>query len=245
MWFFTALAVVFGALFLYRLAQRSRNKLRLIFNHGFLCFLFALFFARIFFVIENHFLYFYEFSLNEFLGLFYVWDHGLNLFGAAVGLLLAVFFVARQYGEDVGSWFDRVVPAMIFASVFVNFGAYFEGLHYGRESDLPWAVSYQSGMVHYTVPIHPVQIYAALFALVLSLILYKVLKIKFATVSWNVTFLSLFVFSLGNFFFGFFRGDLVWEWILRSEQWFSLFLMVVVGVAWFLKQRRDGILLEN
>lgn len=239
MWFFITIGIIIGMLLLHRLSQKSRTKIKVIFNHLFFIFIATLIGARLLFVLLNWQLYFYEFQLSEIKYIFYIWDRGLSAWGAIIGILLSAAFIAHKYKESFVSWLDRLIIAFISITIFTNIGAFFEGLNYGNESNLPWAVTFESGMIKYAVPIHPTQIYAAIYSFILTIVLYFLSKRKFGSITGNLSLLGIALYSLGIFLEGFFRGDDTYIFaFLRIEQWVSITIfLMTIGIWVYIKQR--------
>jgi len=239
MWLFISMGIVFGMLLLHRLSQKSRTKIKVMFNHLFFIFGLALIFSRLLFIAINWQMYFFEFKLSELKYTFYIWDRDLSAWGAIIGLLISTIIIAIKYKENIISWFDRLIIAIIGTTIFTNIGAFFEGLNYGNESSLPWAITFESGMIKYSVPIHPTQIYAAIYSLILTIILYQLSKRKFGSTTGNITLLGTGLYSFGIFIEGFFRGDDILSFAhIRLDQWISLIICLsTIAISIYIKKR--------
>jgi len=88
---------------------------------------------------------------------------GLSWYGGFVGGvgigLLAI--VARGY--PLTTTLAAATPALAFGHLLGRIGCFLVGDDYGRPSDLPWAVAFPEGLPPTTVPVHPTQLYEALF----------------------------------------------------------------------------------
>jgi phosphatidylglycerol:prolipoprotein diacylglycerol transferase len=109
---------------------------------------------------------------------------GMSSWGFATGAVLAVLLYQRlRYGRwQWGDLLDALVPGILLSAALVKVGCFVHGCCYGKPSDLPWAVTYPPGSPAYegqlsqglimpfarsTLPIHPTQLYDALFAVAL------------------------------------------------------------------------------
>lgn len=83
---------------------------------------------------------------------------GLVLFGAVLGVAVAVVPWARSHRWPLPVLLDLICPPLLIALAFGRLGCLANGCCYGHASDLPWAFC-----THGPVPRHPVQLYEALF----------------------------------------------------------------------------------
>lgn len=64
-------------------------------------------------------------------------------------------------------------PALAFGHLIGRIGCFLVGDDYGRPTDLPWGVAFPEGLPPTTVPVHPTQLYEALFLGVLGWLLIR------------------------------------------------------------------------
>jgi phosphatidylglycerol---prolipoprotein diacylglyceryl transferase len=88
-----------------------------------------------------------------------IWEGGLASHGAAVGIMIALYFFARHNKKPYLWAFDRVVIVVALAGFFIRTGNLMNSEIFGKPTDLPWAFIFTrvSG-----IPRHPTQIYEAL-----------------------------------------------------------------------------------
>ena len=120
-----------------------------------------------------------------------------------------MLFIARKEKDETSALrlFDLLIPALLIGMFFGNIGAFLDGINYGSPTNLPWSVVFRSATVKYISPIHPTQLYGALYCLGTGLFLLSVLKKLHGRLVGFVTELSIFIFSFFKFFEEFFRGD--------------------------------------
>ena len=119
--------------------------------------------------------------------------------------------------------------------MITNVGQLLDGQGYGKETILPWGITFESTNVKYTVPVHPTQIYSILLIVAIlgtrKMILEKWPRLKEEAHWWSI--LALTEYSFGRFLIEFFRGDDTVELLgIRLGQ--IIALLVFVGLATFL-----------
>lgn len=176
LWLFVAIGFITGSLFFINLAKRNRVRLRLISDHSFFLFFSALIASRFLFIVTNLDLYFYRFSFQNFLSLFAIWDKGLSFWGGVFGLFLAILYLAKKRDESILRLLDILVPSILIGIIFGNIGAFLDGINYGTPTNLPWGMIFRSANVKYISPIHPTQLYSALYSFLIAGGLFMLLK---------------------------------------------------------------------
>jgi phosphatidylglycerol:prolipoprotein diacylglycerol transferase len=119
-----------------------------------------------------------------------VWElrHGYRYPGGMLAALLALLILAAFAGAGrwLGAIGDAVAPAAAVAMVVVRIGCFLAGCCHGTGSDLPWAVAFPAGSLAWTaqasqrlirgdapaaLPVHPLQLYFALWSVGLGVFL--------------------------------------------------------------------------
>jgi prolipoprotein diacylglyceryl transferase len=96
---------------------------------------------------------------------------GLASHGAAIGILLGLYYYSRKNKIPYLWVLDRVVITIALAGFFIRMGNLMNSEVYGHETNLPWGFVFTR---YETVPKHPTQIYEALCYLVIFAFLYLV-----------------------------------------------------------------------
>jgi phosphatidylglycerol:prolipoprotein diacylglycerol transferase len=182
--------------------------------------------ARILFIVYN-FPYFYETTIMEgnFLEPLHIWDKGLNVWGSLLGIFLSLFLLARSKKEDFYSWADILVVGVFFGMCFAYIGAFLDGRSYGSPTELPWGVIMEPSQ--YAIPIHPVQLYAAFYTLLIGLLLFHLFNHDWFKKPGIIALSGLTLYSLLRFLEEFLRGDetiLIFETIREAQIWSALSL---------------------
>lgn len=90
----------------------------------------------------------------------YIRDGGLASHGAAIGILIALYFAAKKHHTTFWYMTDRVVIFVAFAGFLVRFGNLLNSEIYGHATSLPWGFIFERNGE--TQPKHPTQIYESL-----------------------------------------------------------------------------------
>jgi len=229
LWLFIAIGFTVASYVFIQLAKRNRIKLNILADNTFFLFFSALIVSRICFVIFNYDLFFYQFELKNFLNVFAVWDKGLSFWGAIIGWMGGIFYIARKRGESPLRLIDIMVPAILCGMVFGDIGALLDGVNYGTPTNLPWGVVFRSANVKYITPIHPTQLYGAVYAAGLAVGLYFLLKKLRDRLPGFVSEVALFSFCFLRFSEEFIRGDETLEIFTMRFPLLAAFAGMAVG----------------
>lgn len=148
----------------------------------------------------------YRVYMKDPLRVFIVWDGGWSFLGAAIGIGIVLAIVTRGHRSTFLHWLDALVPAACFGLMFSWIGLFFAGQGYGKPTDVAWGVTYDAFNVRYAVPIHPVQLYYALFYFVLTFVLLVIRK--YGKRVGAETLIGIVAASVATFFLEYFRGDI-------------------------------------
>jgi prolipoprotein diacylglyceryl transferase len=97
---------------------------------------------------------------------------GLASHGAAIGILLGLYWYSRKYKVAYLWVLDRVVITIALAGFFIRMGNLMNSEIYGHETSLPWGFVFLNRGE--TVTKHPTQIYEALCYLLIFISLYLI-----------------------------------------------------------------------
>ena len=189
----------------------------------------------------------YRAYLKEPLRVFMVHDGNFSFLGGALGIAAILFLTRRKSRTTFLQWLDVLLPATTFGLAFDWFGKFAAGQAYGKPTDVFWAVTYDAINVRYAVPIHPVQLYYALFYFVLTFVLLIVRKR--AQRAGAETLVGIILASLATFIFESFRGDFGIP-VFATELDFVMLLLLFLslGVFTFVEEKltqRWAILFEG
>lgn len=178
----------------------------------------------------------YQAYLSSPLRIFILWDGGFSFLGGAMGIATVLFFTTRSQRTTFLQWLDVLLPATMFGLAFDWFGMFMAAQAYGKPTDVPWGVTFDTFSVRYTVPIHPVQLYYVLFYLALTFVL--LLIRKNARRAGAETMIGIIIASVGVFFLEFLRGDFgIPVFAMLTDFIFMGLLFLSLGILALIEQR--------
>ena len=153
-----------------------------------------------------------------------IWQGGLASHGAAIGILIALWYFSKKNKKPYLWTLDRIVIVVAQAGFFIRMGNLMNSEIYGIETSLPWGfVFLRNGE---TVAKHPTQIYEALSYLLIFVLLLFIYNKKGTQVKQGLIF-SIFLILLFTvrFFIEFIKEDQVGfeqGMSLNMGQWLSI-----------------------
>ncbi|MEK7590735.1 MAG: prolipoprotein diacylglyceryl transferase family protein [Patescibacteria group bacterium] len=221
---FLLLGIWLSTEFFLRLAQSAPLSLQHIRANSWQYLLAFLVGGRLFAIIAE-----YRVYLKDLPRIFIVWDGGFSFLGAAVGIAFVLYFATRDQRSTFLQWLDALLPATMLGLVFNWIGAFASGAYYGRPTDSIFGVTYDAMNVRYAVPIHPVQLYYALFYFVLTFLLLLIRKREKRVGA--ETLFGIVVAAIATFLFEYFRGDFgIPVFAMKIDFVVLLMLFVSLGV---------------
>jgi phosphatidylglycerol:prolipoprotein diacylglycerol transferase len=165
----------------YQRARRERLDPEVIADMSFWLFLFGLVGARLFYCFE-----YWGGEIKNVWDVLQYWKGGVVYYGGIIGGV-AAFFVYRWLRPfPLRPYMDVIAPAIAMGTLFGRLGCFLNGCCFGDRCNLPWAVSfprnsppwtqqYSAGLIGPdaagSLPVHPTQLYSAIDALVIFLLL--------------------------------------------------------------------------
>jgi prolipoprotein diacylglyceryltransferase len=197
---FLLLAIWMSAEFFFRLAKSAGLSLQNIRDDAKWHLAAFLLGGRLFAIFAN-----YQMYVKNWLRIFIVWDGEFSFIGASLGIALVLFLVTAKQRATFLQWLDVLLPATTFGLAFDWVGMFLSAQAYGKPTNMPWGVVMDTFSVRYTVPIHPVQLYYALFYFTLTFVL--LLVRKYSKRAGAETLIGIATASVAIFLFEFMRGD--------------------------------------
>lgn len=168
---------------------------------------------------------------------------GLSSHGAAIGILICLYFFHKNYHIRFLEIFDRISFSVAVLATTVRIGNLMNSEIVGRKTDVPWAFCFPIHDAGRLVPRHPSQIYEAVIGILVltSLIICdRLWKGEKRPLGFLTGIFAVFYFSL-RFLVEFFKEaqGLPPESILTTGQYLSIpFTLAGVAVlVWSLKTR--------
>lgn len=199
---FLLIAIWMSSEFFFRLAQSAGLSLQPFRDHAWWYLLSAVLCGRLFAVIEQYRVYL---KPDDPLRFMFLHDGNFSFLGMSVGIVIVLYITRRTSRTTFLQWLDVILPATTFGLSFDWVGKFFAGHAYGRPTDMFWGVTYDAFNVRFAVPIHPVQLYYALFFFLLTFLLLIVRKN--AKRAGAETLFGIVLATIATFFFESFRGD--------------------------------------
>ncbi len=191
---------------------------------------------------------FYEpdYFLSNPLEILKIWKGGLASHGAAIGILLSLWFYIRKHKLSFLWLIDRIVIVVALGGAFIRIGNLFNSEIYGSPTNLPWGFEFvrdklydsSTGELLPTLARHPTQLYEAISYLVIFSILLTFYRKRHTTVRDGYIFgVFMILLFAARFFIEFVKNDQVnFEsgMQLNMGQWLSLpfILAGVVMILW-------------
>lgn len=158
--------------------------------------------ARLLYIIVE----FDYFSANP-LEVFKFWNGGLVFYGGLIlGVVVTIVYL-KKHQMPLWAVADIVAPSLALGQAIGRWGCFFAGCCYGRETDVPWAITFtnESSLAPLGVALHPTQIYLSLNALVIFGILMWLSKRK--SFDGQIIWAYGILYSIGRFIIEFYRDD--------------------------------------
>lgn len=153
---------------------------------------------------------------------------GLVMHGGVLLALAAIWGFTAYHRLSFLRTLDIVAPSFALGIFLTRWGCFLNGCCFGRPTRLPWGVVFPGG----SVPLHPVQIYEALFG---AAILGALLLFERACrpAEGGTAFLALALYGAARFAAGFFRynGDDVGIYLGLSHNQYAAAVFLLAGAA--------------
>ncbi|UCF30101.1 MAG: prolipoprotein diacylglyceryl transferase [bacterium] len=198
--------------------------------------------ARLFFVLVN-----LDYYLDDPVEIFMVWQGGLVFFGGLVGGLLGLLAAIRLYRLPLWHTMDIAAPGLALGHTLGRLGCFSAGCCYGRPTGLPWAVTFTDPRCLATdvldTPVHPTQLYSAVFLAVL--VIFLVWRSGRKRFPGEVAALYVGLYSSFRFGVEFYRADprgmaSILGITLSTSQITALVLLpIAVGAYVYLERRKN------
>ena len=116
-----------------------------------------------------------DFYLSNPLEILKVWKGGLASHGAAIGIIISLYFFAKKKKVTQLWILDRIVIVVASAGFFIRLGNLFNSEIIGKPAEVPWAFIFTKVD---NVPRHPAQLYESIAYFIIFLILFFIYKNK-------------------------------------------------------------------
>jgi phosphatidylglycerol:prolipoprotein diacylglycerol transferase len=239
----TMLALGFIAAYLLacHLAKLRGNSKEHLYNLAIYVTASALIGARLFHVLFEEF---HRYRQNP-LKIIAFWEPGFSFYGGLICAGIVSYIYMRKNKLSPLRYLELIAPSLMLGQVFGRIGCFLAGCCWGKPTDLPWGVvfTHPLSMVGTPgIPLHPTQLYQALWNLGGAVFLYWVFRGKTYFPGKAVS-LYLIIYPIGRFIIEFFRGDsyrgFVIPGVLSTPQLVSIVLIVIGAPLYFILRKRS------
>ena len=185
--------------------------------------------ARLYYVIFN-----FEQYQKDLLSIFKIWEGGIAIYGALIGGLISIIYLAKKKKQSIIKTTDIITPSLLIAQSIGRWGNFFNGEAHGTVVSLDFLKSHHipkfiiEGMYIDGVYYHPTFLYESIWCLIgfiILIIIRKITKRKHGIMTY-----SYFIwYGLGRFFIEGLRTDSLYLGSVRISQLVSL-LLIIIGI---------------
>jgi phosphatidylglycerol:prolipoprotein diacylglycerol transferase len=161
------------------------------------------------------------------------------IFGVLLAGVAVVLYLLRTRVPLLRA-IDASTPAIMLAAAILDIGNFAAGSHYGAPTSVPWGVTYTSRFaarttgVPLSIPLHPVQLYAAIAHFVLAAVL--VMMLRHANRPAQVLGIALFADGVLCFVLAPLSGDYadasVLFHVVTPAQAIAMVMVLIGGACW-------------
>lgn len=171
---FVAVAVVAGAWWSAREAERRGFARHVVYDAAWVIAFAGLAGARLWYVLFSD----PEIYLARPWEILAIWHGGLSMHGALIaGSVVAAWWIRRRR-LPFWRFADALAPGLILGQAIGQIACLLNGDTYGKPTDLPWAIvfTHPQAMAPLGVPLHPLQIYELVAYLAVFLVVHRVAR---------------------------------------------------------------------
>ncbi len=202
--------------------------------------------ARIFYVVQ-----FWDEFRDKPLNIIRIDQGGLVFFGGFIVATAMLLWYCHKHKLKTVGVLDVIAPALALAHACGRIGCFMTGCCYGKPTEAWTGVKYpvfsEAAIRYGNVAVHPVQLYEALWNVVLAVVLFVLVRKASRGVAFSV---YLIAYGIWRFVVEFFRGDnALIGGIMTISQWIAV-VLIPIGIyclIWSLKKSRlqDKTAMEN
>ncbi|HZP22256.1 MAG TPA: prolipoprotein diacylglyceryl transferase [Terriglobales bacterium] len=230
--FMAALGLIFGLMLIVKLGREQGLDPDKLWNLGIIAILSGIIGAKLLYFVTDADARQNIFSLAT-LQAGGVWSGGVVL-----ALIMCIWYMRRNRLPVLRTC-DVFAPGIALGHAFGRVGCFAAGCCYGRETHVPWAVTFHNQLAHEIVgtplgiPLHPTQLYEMVLELCNAAFLVWLIRRK--SFEGEIIGTYMIIYGIGRFFIEFFRGDpgrgvfLGW---MSGTQAIAIGLVIFGGLLW-------------
>jgi phosphatidylglycerol:prolipoprotein diacylglycerol transferase len=225
--FLIALGFILALQVIRKLAERSKLDSERVLDLTFWSLLVGFLGCRILFIITR-----WEYFSQEPVAMLKLWEGGLVFLGGPIAVFPFVAWQVRKHQLPIWKTMDVMIPGLVLGHMFGRFGCFAAGCCYGKPTDLPWGVRFQSELVDTAmrgIPLHPTQLYEAFSLGVLFAGLLWVFRTK--KFDGQVVLTYFMAYPIIRSIIEVFRGDTIRGFVIDGVLSTSQFISILVFAA--------------
>ena len=231
-----ALGLIFGLLLIVKLGREQGLDPDKLWNLGIIAILSGILGAKILMILVDFG--YYSSHPRELFALSTLQAGGVWSGGFLLALVMCIWYM-RVNSMPVLRTCDVFAPGLALGHAFGRVGCFAAGCCYGRETTLPWGVTFSNPLAHSIsdtplhVPLHPTQLYEMVLELCNCLFLVWLIRRK--KFEGEIIGTYMIIYGIGRYFIEFFRGDegrgsfIGW---MSGTQAIALSLVIFGGLLW-------------
>jgi len=212
--------------------------------------LLAIFGARIYHVVD-----YWSYYKNNLDQIFVVWNGGLGIFGALIGIFLGFWIIAKVRKVNFISILDLIAPSLLLGQAFGRIANFVNQEGFGPPTNLPWGVyiNHENRPSEYLnfSHFHPTFFYEAIIDFLFFIVLLYLFKPstvnrQLSTVRQGQAFaLYLIFYSIGRFIAEFWRIDTATIGTIKVAHLLSAFTFIFGLLLFLVIIKRQSHRLDN
>jgi phosphatidylglycerol---prolipoprotein diacylglyceryl transferase len=231
-----ALGLIFGLLLIVKLGREQGLDPDKLWNLGLIAILSGIFGAKILMVLVD--LGYYRAHVAEIFSLSTLQAGGVWSGGFLLALAMCIWYM-RANSMPVLRTCDVFAPGLALGHAFGRVGCFAAGCCFGRETHVPWAVTFHNPLANEIVgtplgiPLHPTQLYEMVLELANCVFLVWLIRRK--KFEGEIIGTYMIIYGIGRYFIEFFRGDpgrgnfIGW---MSGTQAIAICLVIFGGLLW-------------
>jgi phosphatidylglycerol:prolipoprotein diacylglycerol transferase len=239
-----ALGLIFGLLLIVKLGREQGLDPDKLWNLGIIAILSGILGAKLLMILVD--LGYYTSHPGEIFTLSTLQAGGVWSGGLLLALAMCIWYM-RVNRMPVLRTCDTFAPGLALGHAFGRVGCFAAGCCYGRETHLPWGVTFTNPLAHSIsdtplhVPLHPTQLYEMVLELCNCIFLVWLIRRK--KFDGEIIGTYMIIYGIGRFFIEFFRGDegrgnfIGW---MSGTQAIAICLVIFGGLLWMRRPTQNA-----
>ena len=185
--------------------------------------------ARLYYVIFN-----FESYRYDLFSIFKIWEGGIAIYGAVIGGLIAIIYLAKKRKQSIIKTTDIIAPGLLLAQAIGRWGNFFNGEAHGGIVSLEFLKSLHlpnfiiEGMNIKGLYYHPTFLYESIWCIIGFIVLITIRKLT-KRKNGIMTYSYFIWYGIGRFFIEGLRTDSLYLGDFRISQIVSI-ILIFIGI---------------